>query len=308
MNNYDLVIIGGGPAGVAAGVYAARKKINSAIVADTFGGQSTVSADIQNWVGVPSISGFDFAQSLEKHLRSQEGIEIISAAAAEKIEEFGENFKIVLRDGRELSTRTIFLATGAKRRKLNIPGEKELDGKGVAYCSICDAPLFQNQAVAVVGGGNAGLEAVLDLVPYASEIYLLHRHPELKGDKVTQDKIREVNKLKLVLSAEPLEILGDKLVTGLRYKDLVSGLVKDLKVSGVFVEIGHLPASDLVKNLVDLNIHGQVKVDPLTQRTSHPQIWAAGDVTDGKYQQNNISMGDAVKAVLNIQEYLRGKE
>lgn len=307
MTTYDLIIIGGGPAGVAAGVYAARKKIKSAIVADSFGGQSTVSADIQNWIGVPSISGFDFAQSLEKHLRSQKGIEIV-VNGANKLEKTADGLKVTLRDGRELLTKTVFLATGAKRRKLNIPGEKDFDGKGVAYCSICDAPLFQNQAVAVVGGGNAGLEAVLDLVPYASEIYLLHRHPELKGDKITQDKIREIEKLKLILSTEPLEILGDKLVTGLRYKDLVTGSEKELKVSGVFVEIGHLPASDLVNNLVDLNMHGQVKVDPLTQRTSHPQIWAAGDVTDGRYQQNNISMGDAVKAVLNIQEFLRGRK
>lgn len=304
---YDLVIIGGGPAGVAAGVYAARKKINSAIVAESFGGQSTVSADIQNWIGVPSISGFDFAQSLERHLRTQEGIEIISASAAVKLESRGEDLKIILRDGRELQTRTVFLATGANRRKLEIPGEQDFDGKGVAYCSICDAPLFQGQPVAVVGGGNAGLEAVLDLAPYASAIYLLHRHSELKGDSITQEKIKEIKNLKIILPAQPIKILGEKLVSGLVYKDLTDGVEKELKVNGVFVEIGHLPASDLVRDLVVLNEHNQVKVDPWTQRTSHTRIWAAGDVTDGKYQQNNISMGDAVKAVLNIQEFLRGK-
>jgi len=304
---YDLIIVGGGPAGVAAGVYAARKKINSAIVADLFGGQSTVSADIQNWIGINSISGFDFAQSLERHLRAQEGIEIISPGAVVKIELVGEDLKIILRDGKELLTRTVFLATGAKRRKLGVSGEEEFDGKGVAYCSICDAPMFQGQPVAVVGGGNAGLEAVLDLAPYASEIYLLHRHPELKGDKITQEKIKEIKNLKIILSAEPTKILGDKLVSSLTYKDLIDGLEKELKVHGVFVEIGHLPASDLAKDLVILNEHGQIKTDPWTQKTNHPRIWAAGDVTDGKYQQNNISMGDAVKAVLNIQEFLRGK-
>lgn len=304
---YDLIIIGGGPAGVAAGVYAARKKINSAIIADSFGGQSTVSADIQNWIGVPSVSGFDFAQSLEKHLRVQEGIEIISPGVVVKLESIGEDLKVVLRDGKELMTRTVFLATGAKRRKLGIPGEQEFDGKGVAYCSICDAPMFQGQSVAVVGGGNAGLEAVLDLVPYASEIYLLHRHSELKGDKITQEKIKDIKNLKIILSAEPTKILGDKLVSTLIYKDLTDGLEKELKVHGVFVEVGHLPANELAKDLVILNEHSQVKVDPWTQKTSHPRIWAAGDVTDGRYQQNNISMGDAVKAVLNIQEFLRGK-
>jgi alkyl hydroperoxide reductase subunit F len=304
---YDLIIIGGGPAGVAAGVYAARKKINSAIVADSFGGQSTVSADIQNWIGVPSVSGFDFAQGLEKHLRVQEGIEIISPEAVVKLESVGEDLKVILRDGKELMTRTVFLATGAKRRKLGIPGEQEFDGKGVAYCSICDAPMFQGQSVAVVGGGNAGLEAVLDLVPYASEIYLLHRHSELKGDKITQEKIKDIKNLKIILSAEPTKILGDKLVNTLVYKDLMGGTEKELKVHGVFVEVGHLPANELVKDLVVLNEHGQIKVDPWTQKTSHARIWAAGDVTDGRYQQNNISMGDAVKAVLNIQEFLRGK-
>lgn len=304
---YDLIIIGGGPAGVAAGVYAARKKINSAIVADSFGGQSTVSADIQNWIGVPSVSGFDFAQGLEKHLRVQEGIEIISPEAVVKLESVGEDLKVILRDGKELMTRTVFLATGAKRRKLGIPGEQEFDGKGVAYCSICDAPMFQGQSVAVVGGGNAGLEAVLDLVPYASEIYLLHRHSELKGDKITQEKIKDIKNLKIILSAEPTKILGDKLVNTLVYKDLMDGTEKELKVHGVFVEVGHLPANELVKDLVVFNEHGQIKVDPWTQKTSHARIWAAGDVTDGRYQQNNISMGDAVKAVLNIQEFLRGK-
>jgi len=188
---------------------------------------------------------------------------------------------------------------------LEVPGEKEFEGKGVAYCSTCDAPIFAGKEVAVVGGGNAGLEAVMDLLPYASRIYLIHRNDALKGDPVTQEKIKKESKVEIILNAETQMIMGEKTVTGLKYRNKVTGEVKKLPVQGVFVEIGIIPNGDLVKDLISLNFRGEIITDPKTQATSQVGIWAAGDATDGLYRQNNISAGDAIKALLNIYDFLR---
>lgn len=301
---YDSVIIGGGPAGVAAGVYAARKKIKTALVTESFGGQSLVSADIQNWIGTKSVSGFDFAKMLEEHLRAQEGLEIIYPDLAEKTEKTKTGFKISLKSGKVLETKTILTTAGSRRKKLGVPGESKLDGKGVAYCSTCDAPIFKNKVTAVVGGGNAGLETVLDLLPYATKIYLLAFNDKLKGDPITQEKILASSKVEIILKAKTLEILGDKFVNGLKYEDLAGGGVKKLKLDGVFVEIGAIPNVEFLSDLVKLNKYGEIVVDHKTQETSRKGVWAAGDATDVLYKQNNISAGDAVKAVLNIYDYL----
>ncbi|OGY66340.1 MAG: hypothetical protein A3A16_00315 [Candidatus Harrisonbacteria bacterium RIFCSPLOWO2_01_FULL_44_18] len=301
---YDFVIIGGGPAGVAAGVYAARKKIKSALITDGFGGQSLVSADIQNWIGTKSVSGFDFSKMLEDHLRAQEGIEIFYPDLVERVDKADGNFQISTREGKILEAKTILVATGSRRRKLNVPGEKEFDGKGVAYCSICDAPIFKNKVTAVVGGGNAGLEAVRDLLAYSPKIYLLQRGQALKGDPLTQEMIAKEAKVTVFLNAITTEIIGDKFVTGLRYKDVKTGEEKELKVDGVFVEIGSVPNTEFLGGLVEKNEWGEIIIDHKTQRASQEGIWAAGDATDVLYKQNNISAGDAVKAVLNIYDYL----
>lgn len=301
---YDLVIVGGGPAGVAAGVYAARKKIKVAIFFENFGGQSLVSAGIENWIGTKSVSGFDFAKMLEEHLRAQEDIDIHDGVLVERVIKDGNSFKVVTNDGKEYETKTVLIASGSRRRKLNIPGEARLEGKGVAYCSTCDAPIFKNKVVAVVGGGNAGLEAIVDLLHYAAKIYLLARGDSLKGDMITQEKIKSDSKVTIMTMSESLEILGDKFVTGLKYKDKNTGETKELKLDGIFVEIGSIPNADMVKGLVGLNEYGEIIVNHKTQRTSVEGIWAAGDVSDVIYKQNNISAGDAVKAVLNIYNYL----
>jgi len=297
---YDLVIVGGGPGGVAAGVYAARKKIKTLIIAETFGGQSLVSADIKNWIGTKSISGFELAKALEEHLRAQEDIEIIDGVLVNKVVKEGSAFKVVTSDGKEFQTKNVLISSGSRRRKLDIPGETKFDGRGVAYCSTCDAPIFKNKRVAVVGGGNAGLEAVLDLIPYATEIYLIQRSDILKGDSTTQEKIKSDSKVKIITMAKPLEIEGDKFVENLKYEDRNTGEIKEIRLEGVFVEVGSIPNADMVKDLVELNKYGEIVVDHKTQRTSCEGIWAAGDVSDVIYKQNNISAGDAVKAVLDI--------
>ncbi len=307
---YDLVIIGGGPAGVAAGVYAARKKMRTVLVTDSFGGQSIVSADVQNWIGEKSISGYDLAQKMETHLRAQEGVEIADGDLVVSIkskEARPPYFEVKTKKGKTFETKTILLASGSRRKKLGVPGEHELEGKGVVYCSTCDAPLFGGKKVAVVGGGNSGLEAVRDLLPYASEIYLLHHGNELKGDKETQEKTLNRSNIHVLLNAETQSVDGTTGVDGLTYKDLKTGENKKLDVQGVFVEVGLLPNSDTVNGLVELNDKGAVKINFQTQATSREGIWAAGDVADSLYRQNNISMGDAVKAVLNIYDYLHSK-
>ena len=178
---FDLVIVGGGPGAVAAGVYAARKKIKTLLITDSFGGQSLVSADIQNWIGDKSISGLELAQKLEEHLRAQEDIEISDSDRVNLVEKISTGFKIGTQSGKFYETRTLLIASGSRRRRLGVPGEDKLDGKGVAYCATCDAPLFKNKVVAVVGGGNAGLEAGLDLLSYARKIYILVRGAALRG-------------------------------------------------------------------------------------------------------------------------------
>jgi len=299
---YDLIIIGGGPAAASGGIYAGRKRLKTLVIADSFGGQSVVSADIQNWVGTPSISGFELAQSMEKHLRLQVGVDINEGELVSQVEKKEDGTFIVKTKTKTFETKAILVASGSKRKKLNVPGEKELEGKGVFYCSICDAPLFGNKTVAVIGGGNSALEAVLDLVQYASSIYLIHHGTELKGDAITQEKIKKSDKIHIVYNAETTAINGEGSVSGISYTDKTTGEKKTLAVDGVFVEIGAMPSSDFIEGVVQKNQYGAIIVDPRTQATSTKGIWAAGDVTDLPYRQNNISVGDAVKAVLNIYE------
>src|SRR3989344_2411933 len=234
---YDLIIIGGGPAAIAAGVYAARKKIKLLLITDGWGGQSIVSADIRNFIGTKSISGFDWAQMLESHLRDQEDIAIIDDDKAAKVEEKGKGFMVITEQGKLFETRYILVCSGSRRRKINVPGEKEFDGKGVAYCSTCDAPLFKDKVVAVLGGGNAGLEAAIDLLPYAAKIYLMEYAEVLRGDPVTREKVQQSDKVEIITMAQTIDIAGDKTVTGLNYKDRKTGELKNLHFGGVFVEI-----------------------------------------------------------------------
>lgn len=305
---YDLIIIGGGPAGIAAGIYATRKKIKTLLITDTFGGQSVPASDIQNYIGIKSISGLELAQKLEEHLRAQSDIDIVDSDLVTNVEKMNGGLKIFTKNGKKFETKTILVASGSRRKKLNIPGETEFDGKGVSYCSTCDAPLFKNKTVAVIGGGNVGFETVLDLIPYAKKIYLLEFTESLKGDQATQEKITAPPaggpKPEIITMAKTTKIIGDKFVTGLEYEDRKTGKINQLKTDAVFVAIGLAPNSDFVKRICELNKLGEIIIDPKTQKTSREGVWAAGDVTDGLYKQNNISMGDAIKAILNIYDYL----
>lgn len=301
---YDVIIVGGGPGGIAAGIYAARKKMNTMIITESFGGQSIVSDDIQNWVGVKSISGYDLAKNLEEHLRSHNDVVIKMPEKAISVKEIHGGFEVTSKEGNTYQSKTLLIASGGRRRKLGIPGEEKFNGKGVAYCGTCDAPIFKDKVVAVVGGGNSGLEAVVDLIPYAKKIYLFERGNVLKGDVVTQAEIKKSPLVEIIMNSQAKEVEGDVFVTGLTYTDLISHEDKKIAIGGLFVEIGSIPNSEMVKDLVDLDRNGEIIVDHKHGTTSKPGIWAAGDVTDDPYKQNNISVGNGVKAILSIYNYL----
>lgn len=312
---YDVIIIGGGPAAVAAAVYTARKQLKTLMIAESFGGQSQVSDDIQNWIGEQHISGMELAQKLEAHVRSfPKEIEIKIGERANSIQSIACNenhicdFEVATNIGAKYQGKTLILALGARRRRLEVPGEKEFAGKGVSYCSTCDAPLFKNKRVAVIGGGNAGLEAVIDLIPYAKHIFLLHKGGELRADPPTQSKINQSDKVEIILNASTARIIGDQFVAGLEYQDANTGELKKLDIEGIFVEIGSVPNSDIVKDLVALDSFGQVQIDFKYATTSHLGIFAAGDITNDPFKQNNISVGDGVRAALSAYAYLQDRE
>lgn len=303
----DLIIIGGGPAGVAAGVYAARKYLKTALVTEEFGGQSTVSEGIENWIGSVKISGADLAKSLKAHLEAYKSdkVELYEGDRATKLEKTEGGFTLTTRAGKELVARAVLITSGAARRKLAIPGADVFEHKGLTYCASCDGPLFAGMDVAVVGGGNAGLETAAQLLAYAKSVTLIHRQKEFKGDPVTVEKVLSHANMKTMLNAEPVEVKGDQFVSGLVVKDRTSGEVTELPVTGVFVEIGVMPNTDFAADIVELDAIKRVVTDPKNQRTSVEGIWAAGDCTDELYHQNNIAAGDAVKALEDIYVWLK---
>lgn len=304
---YDLIILGGGPAGIAAGIYAARKKIKTLLITDTFGGQAVIAGKIENFIGFKSISGVEMAKKLEEHLRAQEGIEIKDGQKISAIEKQSGIFSIKT-DGEDFfESKTVLIALGSRYRRLKIPGEKEFEGKGVFYCSICDAPLMKNKTAIVVGGGNSGFDAIADLLPHASKIYLLEFSDAPKGDPITLEKLKTSEKLEIITMANAKEIIGKKFVDALKYEDRKTGEIKEIKTDGVFAAIGYEPNTDLVKNLTKTDEKRKIIVDCKTQKTSCEGAWAAGDTTDVLYNQINIAIGDAIKAVLNIYEYLKSK-
>ena len=308
----DLIIIGGAPAGCAAAVYAARKRLSTLLVTEEFGGQSAVSETIYNWIGTPAISGPDLAKALEVHVTeyTKDGhtLEIKKGIRAEKITKDGENFAVALSDGNIVIGKSILIATGSRHRRLEIPGAEQFEYKGIMYCATCDGPLFSGMPVAVVGGGNAAVEAVLQLAQYASFVTLLHRRDEFRADPITLEQARKIPNASLITDIELLEIKGDAFVSSVTYKNNKTQEIAELPVSGIFVEIGQLPNTELAKDIVELDASGKVVIDPMNQRTNIPGIWAAGDCTNGLYHQNNIAAGDAVKAIEDLYIWLKTRK
>ncbi len=302
---YDLAIIGGGPAGVSAGVYAARKRIRTVLITEDWGGQSSVSPEIQNWVGEKSISGSEFGKKLREHVESYAG-EWLTIKAPHRVTSVADTdgqIQLSLSNKETVTAKTLLIATGANRRKLDVPGAKEFDQKGLTYCASCDGPLFADQDVAVIGGGNAAFETAMQLLAYCKTVTLFNRTDVFRADELTVEKVLAHPKMHVLKNVAVTGVVGDKFVSGIQYKD-ASDREQTLPVAGIFVEIGLVPNTEWLNSLVKLNEVGQVHVDPLTHKTSHPRIWAAGDVATGLYHQNNIAAGDAVKALEDLYIYL----
>ncbi len=299
---YDLIILGGGPAGVSAAVYAARKKLHTLFITSEWGGQSVVSEQIFNWIGTPSISGAELAENLKKHVMANvgESLEVKEGEKVIDINKKGENFLVKIESGVEFETKTVLIATGSGRRKMTAKGADTLEHKGLTYCASCDGPMFGGMDVAVIGGGNAGFESAAQLLAYCNSVTLLNRSDSFRADEITVEKVLSNPKMKALKNVDILEIKGEKFVEGLIYKDMATGEEKELKVSGIFVEIGQIPNTDFAKNVVTLDEYNRVKINPLNQQTETKGIWAAGDCTNILYHQNNIASGDAVRALEDI--------
>ncbi len=305
----DLIIIGGGPGGISAGVYASRKQLKTLFVTKEWGGQSTVSPDIQNWIGTPSISGTDLAKSLEDHLRAYAGeyVEIKdNTLVSSVVKNEDGTFTATFADGTTAQAKAILIASGSKRRHLPTPGAEEYEHKGLTYCATCDGPMFSGQDVAVVGGGNAAFETAAQLLAYCKSVTLLQRSDSYRADPVTVEKVLAHENMTGVLNATTTKVSGEQFVNGLSYTD-ESGAEHTLNVTGIFVEIGMIPNTDFIKDTLPLDEYGRVQIDPWTQKTTVPGIWAAGDCTNIKYHQNNISAGDAVRALEDIYVTLKTK-
>lgn len=304
----DLIIIGGGPAGIAAGVYASRKRLKTLFITKEWGGQSIVSPDIQNWIGTKNISGDQLAKNLEEHLKEYAGecVKIIGNMQATKLNKIDGGFSVELENGEAHESKTVLIATGSKRRPLDVPGAKEFDQKGLTYCATCDGPLFSGRDVVVVGGGNAGFETAAQLLAYTKSVTLLHRGDQYKADPVTVEKVLAHENMTGILNAQTTEVLGEQFVTGIKYKDK-EGAEHQLDVGGIFVEVGLMPNTEIVADLLKQDDYKRIEIDPWTQQTSVPGIWAAGDCTNIRYHQNNISAGDAVRAVEDIYVHLKTK-
>ena len=308
---YDLIIIGGGPAGVAATVYASRKRLKTLFITKEWGGQSVVSEQIFNWIGTSSISGIELANNLKNHVLANvgESLEvkegnivnsILKTESPEFIEGKNNLFKIKTDDAKEFLTKTILITTGSGRRKLEAKNADRLEHKGLTYCASCDGPLFADMDVVVIGGGNAAFETAAQLLAYCKSVTLLHRSENFKADEITIEKVLKNPKMKAKKNIDIFEITGDKFVEGIIYKDKITGQETELKASGIFVEIGQIPNTSFVKDLIPLDEIGRIKINPLNQKTEIPGIWAAGDCTDVLYHQNNIAAGDAVRALEDI--------
>ena len=299
---FDVLVVGGGPAGAAAAIYAARKGIRTGVVTERFGGQVLDTLAIENFISVKETEGPRLAAALEEHVR-QYNVDIMSLQRAEALVP-GELIEIKLASGASLKSKTVILSTGARWRDMNVPGETEYRTKGVTYCPHCDGPLFKGKKVAVIGGGNSGVEAAIDLAGVVSHVTLLEFDSKLRADAVLVKKLESLPNVKIIVSAQTTEVNGDgQKVVGLTYKDRVSGEVHQLELAGIFVQIGLLPNTGWLKGTLELSTRGEIIVDD-HGRTSVPGVFAAGDVTTTPFKQIIIAMGEGAKASLSAFDHL----
>lgn len=301
---HDVMIIGAGAAGLTAAIYTTRKQLSTLIISADVGGQTNLTSGIENYPGFKELPGQELMMKFKDQAESFGAV--IKSGRAVKVEQGQDGlFTAHLEDGSAESARSVILAFGAWPRELGIPGEKKFLGRGVSTCATCDAPFFKKKTVAVIGGGNAAIEAVLELGAICERVHLVHRRSEFRADEVTVSKARGLKNASFHLDCVAVEIKGQKKVESLTVKDLKSGKEQDILLDGVFVEIGHVTDSSCVKGLVDLAEGGEVKVD-LRQNTSRPGVFAAGDATTTPYKQTVIAAGQGAIAALEAHRYLTG--
>jgi NADH-dependent peroxiredoxin subunit F len=302
---FDLTIIGGGPAGSAAAVYAGRKKLKTLIITPEWGGQSIVSEDIQNWIGDKHLPGASLAQKLQEHVEEykNDDLQIKTSASVTKINKISEsNFEIILSNKEIVNTKTILVASGSKRRKLEAINADKLEHKGITYCASCDGLFFAGKDVIVVGGGNAAFESAAQLLAYCPSVTMILRGDTPRADEITVESVTKNPNFKIIKNATIQECIGESKVESVILN--VNSQIQKVDTSGIFVEIGQLPNTDFVKDVVNLDHLNKIKINPWTQETETKGIWAAGDCTNIKYHQNNIAAGDGVKALEDIYQYL----
>ncbi len=305
---YDLIIVGGGPAGVTAGIYAARQKLNTLLITKEFGGQMMGKAvAIKNYPGFEEISALELIQKFEKHLRKQEIN--IEQAEVTKLKKIGKKFSVFTKDKKRFESKAVIISSGADPRALEIPGEKEFIGRGVSYCVTCDGPLFSNKNVVVIGGGNSGFEAAIFLEKIAKIIYILEYGEKIKADIENQEKVQRMDKIQIITNAAAKEIQGGQFVSNLIYTARATEKDINLPIEGVFVEVGSHPATSFVKNLVRFNHFvnrlDEIAINPRTCETHTPGLFAAGDVSDIRYKQIVVAAGEGAKAALSVFNYLQ---
>lgn len=302
-DEFDVLVIGGGPAGSSAAIYAARKGIRTGLVAEKFGGQVMDTLGIENFISVKETEGPKLVQALEQHVKSYE-VDIMNLQRAEAVRKTDHGIEVTLSNGAKLTSKSVILSTGARWREMNVPGEKEYRGKGVAYCPHCDGPLFKDKRVAVIGGGNSGVEAAIDLAGVVSHVTLLEFDSKLRADAVLQAKLASLPNVTVIKNALTKEVLGDgQKVNSLRYEDRLTGNQMKIELEGIFVQIGLLPNTEWLKDTLDLSPRGEIIIDAKGE-TSIPGIFAAGDCTTVPYKQIIIAMGEGAKASLGAFDYL----
>ena len=300
---YDSLIIGGGPAGASAAIYSARKGIRTGVVAQRFGGQVADTVGIENFISVKETEGPKLVMALEQHVKEYE-VDVMNLQTAKSLSKTGDEITITLENGAVLKSKTVILSTGARWREMNVPGEQEYRGKGVAYCPHCDGPLYKGKRVAVIGGGNSGVEAAIDLAGIVSHVTLVEFDTKLRADAVLQKKMHSMPNVTVITNALSKEVLGaDGKVTTLRYEDRTNNQIHDIALEGIFVQIGLLPNTDWLKGVIDLSPRGEVIIDQKGE-TSMPGVFAAGDCTTVPYKQIIIAMGEGAKASLSAFDYL----
>jgi thioredoxin-disulfide reductase len=301
---YDLIIIGGGPAGITAGIYAARQKLNTLLITKAFAGQMARKAvAIENYPGFDSISGLDLIKKFESHLRKQKAE--IKLDTVIKVKKSGTNFTVLTGSKKQYQAKSVIIASGADPRPLEVPGEKKYIGKGVSYCVACDGPLYSGKEVVVIGGGNSGFEAALSLTNYVKKVYILEAGSKIRADELNQQKVQKTGKVEVITSAKIKQIKGKDFVESVVYEDKQAKKTKVLNVEGVFVEIGSQPATSFVGGLVDFNKKDEIIVDHQTGKTKTRGLFAAGDVDNLSFKQIVIAAGEGAKAALAVSSYLQ---